>query len=311
MSRILVTPRSLTRTPDPALKALERDGHELVFSQAGETPGEAALLALVPGCVGWLAGVEPISPRVLEAAAGLRAISRNGTGADNIPLDVADRLGIKVMRAGGANARGVAELAFGLALSALRHVPEQCAALKAGVWRRRTGLEMEGRVFGLIGCGAIGRLVARFALAFDAKVRVYDPFPDAGFQPGGNFTWAALSALLEQAEIVSLHCPMPANGRPVLDAAAIARLPHGCHVVNTARAGLVDEVAMLAALKREQVRVYATDVFAVEPPVPSNLLRHDRVIATPHVGGLTAESVRRATIAAVDNLRQALASDRA
>jgi len=311
VNRILVTPRSLTRTPDPVLKTLERDGYELVFSQAGETPDEAALLTLVPGCVGWLAGVEPISPRVLEEAAGLRVISRNGTGADNIPLDVADRLGIKVMRAGGANARGVAELAFGLALAALRHVPEQCAALKAGAWRRRTGLEIEGRVLGLVGCGAVGRLVARFALAFDAKVRVYDPYPDFGFHPGGDFEWVGRGAVLEQAEILSLHCPMPADGRPVLDAAAMARLPHGCHVVNTARAGLVDEAVMLAALERGQVGVYATDVFAVEPPGRSELLQHDRVIATPHIGGLTAESVRRATVAAVDNLRQALASERA
>ena len=311
MSRILVTPRSLTRAPDPALKALERDGYELVFSQAGETPDEAALLALVPGCIGWLAGVEPISPRVLEAAAGLRAISRNGTGADNIPLDVADRLGIKVVRAGGANARGVAELAFGLALAALRHLPEQCAALKAGEWRRRTGLEMEGLVFGLIGCGAVGRLVTRFALALDAKVRVYDPSPDASFRPGGDFAWMGFAAVLEQAKILSLHCPMPVDGRPLLDLEAIARLSGGCHVVNTARAGLVDEAAMLAALEREQVGVYATDVFATEPPGLSDLLRHDRVIATPHIGGLTAESVRRATVAAVDNLRQALASDRA
>jgi len=308
VSRILVTPRSLTRSPDPALYALRQDGHDLVFSRPGETPSEAALLALVPGCVGWLAGVEPISPRVLEAAAGLRAISRNGAGADNIPLDVAERLGIKVLRAGGANARGVAELAFGLALASLRHVPEHCAALKAAAWQRRTGLEIEGRTLGLIGCGAIGRLVARFALAFDAKVRAFDPYPDSGFRPDGDFAWAALDAVLEQAEILSLHCPMPPGGRPVLDAAALARLRPGCHVVNTARAGLVDEAAMLAALEAERVRVYATDVFAVEPPEPSDLLRHPRVIATPHIGGLTAESVRRATVAAVENLRTALAS---
>ena len=308
MSRILVTPRSLTRMPDPALHALEQDGHKLVFSRAGEMPNEAALLALVPGCVGWLAGVEPISPRVLEAATGLRAISRNGAGADNIPLDVAERLGIKVLRAGGANARGVAELAFGLALASLRHVPEHCAALKAAAWQRRTGLEIEGRTLGLIGCGAIGRLVARFALAFDAKVRAFDPYPDAGFRPEGDFAWAELEAVLEQAEILSLHCPMPPGGRPVLDAAALALLRPGCHVVNTARAGLVDEAAMLAALEGERVRVYATDVFAVEPPEPSDLLRHPRVIATPHIGGLTVESIHRATVAAVENLRAALAS---
>jgi phosphoglycerate dehydrogenase-like enzyme len=99
---------------------------------------------------------------------------------------------------------------------------------------------------------------------------------------------------------------MPADGETLLDPAAIASLRRGCHIVNTARAGLVDEAAMLAALETEQVRVYATDVFTVEPPEPSPLLQHPRVIATPHIGGLTAESVTRATVAAVENLRQAL-----
>ena len=308
MNRILVTPRSLTRAPDPVLQLLVEDGYELVFSRAGETPDEPALLALLPGCVGWLAGVEPVSPRVLDAATGLRAISRNGTGIDNLPLDAADRLGIQVLRAGGANARGVAELAFGLLLASLRHVPEQNAALKTGGWHRRPGIEIENRTLGLIGCGAVGRLVARFALAFGARVRVADPYPDPGFIPDGDFGWAPLAQVLAEAEMLSLHCPMPANGQALLDAAAIDRLPAGCHVVNTARAALVDEPAMLAALERDRVRVYATDVFAAEPPPPSALLSHPRVIATPHVGGLTAESVRRATVAAVENLRRALRS---
>jgi len=306
VSRILVTPRSLTRNPSPALQDLVDDGYELVFSRPGETPDEAALLQLLPGCVGWLAGVEPVNPRVLEAATSLRAISRNGTGSDNLPLEVAERLGIQVLRAGGANARGVAELTIGLLLASLRHVPEQSAALKAGAWGRRPGLEIEGRTLGLIGCGAVGRLVVRFALALDARVRVFDPYPDAGFAPPGDFAWVSREQVLAEAEMLSLHCPMPADGNALLHEAAIAGLPHGCHVVNTARAALVDEDAMLAALDREQVLVYATDVFAIEPPPSSPLLAHPRVIATPHIGGLTAESVHRATIAAVANLRRAL-----
>ena len=308
MTRVLITPRSLTRDPNAALQPLADDGHDLVFSRPGETPDEAELLALLPGCVGWLAGVEPVSPRVLEAAPELRAISRNGTGADNLPMEAAERLGIQVLRAGGANARGVAELAIGLILAALRHIPEQSAALKSGQWRRRPGIEVENRTLGLIGCGAVGRLVSRFALAMDARVRAYDPQPDRSFAPPGDFAWAPFEQVLAEAEIVSLHCPMPLHGRAVLDGAAISRLPAGCHVVNTARAALVDEAAMLAALEGGHVRVYATDVFAMEPPPPSPLLAHPRVIATPHVGGLTAESVRRATVAAVDNLRRALAT---
>ena len=306
MNRILVTPRSLTRNPDPALQLLVEDGYELVFSRPGETPDEATLLRLLPGCVGWLAGVEPVSPRVLEAAPGLRAISRNGTGADNLPLGTVQRLGIQVLRANGANARGVAELAVGLILASLRHVPEQSAALKSGSWHRQPGVEIENRTLGLIGCGAVGRLVARFALALDARVRVFDPYPDPAFTPPGDFAWASFDQVLADAEILSLHCPMPPDGRAVLDEAAIGRLRPGCHVVNTARAALVDEAAMLAALERDQVRGYATDVFAAEPPALSPLLMHPRVIATPHIGALTAESVCRATLAAVENLRRAL-----
>ncbi|NPD66741.1 phosphoglycerate dehydrogenase [Lichenicola cladoniae] len=306
MNRILITPRSLTRNPDPALQALVLNGYRLVFSRAGETPDEATLLDLLPGCVGWLAGVEPVSPLVLESAHDLRVISRNGSGSDNLPLEVAERLGIQVLRAAGANARGVAELAIGLMLASLRHVPEQSAALKAGNWQRRPGLEIEGRTLGLIGCGAVGRLVARFALALDARVRVFDPYPDAGFMPEGDFAWAPLEQVLEEADLLSLHCPMPLNGLALLDRPVIGRMRQGCHVVNTARAALVDEEAMLQALESGHVRVYATDVFAVEPPAPSRLLAHSRVIATPHIGGLTAESIRRATVGAVENLQAAL-----
>ena len=211
-----------------------------------------------------------------------------------------------MLRAAGANARGVAELAIGLALAGLRHLPEQSAALKGGTWQRRSGREIEGRTVGLIGCGAVGRLVARFALALDARVRVFDPQPHRGFAPPGDFDWVRRDEVLRDAEIVSLHCPLPPDGAAVLDADAIERLRGGCVVVNTARAALVDEAAMLRALERDAVGVYATDVFAVEPPPPSALLSHPRVIATPHIGGLTEESVRRATVAAVDNLRRAL-----
>lgn len=306
MNRILITPRSLTRAPERALQALEADGFELIFSRAGETPDEAQLLSLVPGCVGWLAGVEPISARVLEAATDLRAISRNGVGIDNVPLAVAEARGIAVLRADAANARGVAELAFGLILAALRHVPESSAALKGGAWHRRPGLEIEGRTIGVVGCGAIGRLVTRFALAMDASVRAFDPYPDASFAPAGDFGWATLPELLAASEILTLHCPLPRDGSAVLDAAALGALRPGALVVNTARAGLVDESALLAALESGRIGVYATDVFAVEPPPPSPLLSHPRVIATPHIGGLTTESVARATHTAVQNLRRAL-----
>jgi D-3-phosphoglycerate dehydrogenase len=304
--RILVTPRSLTREGDPALDLLREAGYEVVTSTPGKQPDEAELLRVVPSCVGWIAGVEPVSTRVLEAARGLRAISRNGTGVDNIDLAGAARLGIRVLRAEGANARGVAELAIGLILALLRQIPWSDARLKTGAWERRRGREIGGRTVGVVGCGRIGRLVAELALGLGARVVGHDAVPVQGFAPGPAFRYADLDTVLADADVLTLHCPALAAGRPLLDAAALARVKAGAVLVNTARASLVDEGAVLAALDEGRLGGFATDVFPEEPPVSTRLVSHPRVIATPHLGGFTDESVALATRVAVENLLEAL-----
>ncbi|HEY0791647.1 MAG TPA: phosphoglycerate dehydrogenase [Chthoniobacterales bacterium] len=305
--QILITPRSLTQVPSPDLEPLERAGFKLIYAAAGKTPTEDELLKLVPGCVGWLAGVEAISERVLHSATSLKAISRNGTGVDNVPVDLARRLGIKVLRAEAANARGVAELAICLALASLRHLPSLNLTLKLGQWKLIRGREIRDRPFGLVGCGAIGRMVAQLALGLGARVTTFDPYPDASFQPGENFAWAPLDAVLASADILSLHCPPPPDGRPVIDRAALNRMKPGCCLVNTARGSLVDEGAIINALDSGKLSTYATDVFPTEPPDPASvLLQHDRVIVSPHIGAFTEESVQRATRKAVENLMSVL-----
>jgi D-3-phosphoglycerate dehydrogenase len=301
--RIAVTPRSLSAAGHPALNLLTERGYEIVYPAPGKTPSEDDLLRAVPGCVGWLAGVEPISPAVLSAAKGLRVISRNGTGIDNIDLRVADDFGIRVERATGANARGVAELAITLMLSAFRSVPWSDAHLRRGDWQRRIGIEAQGRTLAVIGCGAIGREVADLALGLGMWVVGYDPFPSNSFARPG-FRFGTLKEALTAADAISFHCP-PGDA-PILGADMIAHLRRGVVVVNTARAELIDDAAMLAALESGHVGGLATDVFRSEPPEPSPLLAHPRVIQTPHAGGFTEESVERATRVAVENLLKVL-----
>ena len=130
MKKILITPRSLTKQGHPALEKLSEAGCQLIFSTPGELPAQEELLGLVPGCVGYLAGVEKITERVLTSADALRVISRNGTGIDNIDVAAAEKRGIRICRAEGANARGVAELTLGLMLALARSVPFSDAALK-------------------------------------------------------------------------------------------------------------------------------------------------------------------------------------
>ena len=306
MDKVIVTPRSLSKGGHPLLERIRTAGYELSFPSPGAQPTEEQLLAAIGDAVGYLAGVERVSATVLARAAHLRVISRNGTGVDNVDLAAAEARGVIVRRAEGANARGVAELAFGHILAAVRGIASADAALKAGRWTREKGFELEGRTLGLVGCGRIGKQVARFALAFDMRVLAHDPFPDPRFSPSPAFAYAPLPDVLRQAHVLSLHAPTPADGHALLGPEAIATLRKGVVVVNTARQALVDQVAMAQALLERRVAAYTIDAFDKEPPDDLAFIQTPGVLATPHLGGFTDESVDRATAVAVDNLLDSL-----
>jgi D-3-phosphoglycerate dehydrogenase len=306
VAKILVTPRSLTKGGDPALDLLRKAGYEVVFCTPGKAPDEAELALLLPGCVGWLAGVEKITDAVLAKAADLKAISRNGTGVDSVDLAACRRRGIPVLRAEGANARGVAELALGLVLALMRSIPFSDARIKAGGWERRQGSELEGKTLGVIGTGRIGKLVARFGLDLGMNVIGADTYPDPSLAKAPGFRYAPVGELLAGSDVVTLHCPHEPGQKPLIDAAALAVMKMGSYLVNTARSRLVDADAVLKSLADGRLAGYAVDAYDAEPPAAHPLFADARVIATPHVGAFTAESVARATRAAVDNLLAAL-----
>lgn len=266
------------------------------------------MLAAVPGCVGWLAGVEPVSKAVIAAADRMQVISRNGTGVDNLPMEAISAAGIAVRRAEGTNARGVAELALALILAGLRDLIPTHIGLKAGAWPRRIGTEIQGAEIAVIGLGAIGRALAGFCLALGANVRGFDPFAPADVILHPAFARMDFSEAIKGAMVVSLHAPMQSDGRALLGAAQLASLARGAVLVNTAREGLVDPQAVLAALQSGQLGTYATDAFDSEPPVMTPLLHHPQVITTSHIGGFTGASVERSTQRAVENLLEALAT---
>jgi D-3-phosphoglycerate dehydrogenase len=301
MPRILITPRSLTATPHPAVEALRERGHEVVYCQPGKTPDEAELIRLVPGVAGWLAGVEPVSPAVIAAARDLRVIARNGVGVDNLPLAALAGRGIAVRTANGANAAGVAELAVGLMMAALRHIPWADHGIKQGQWPRKIGREIRGRLIGVIGCGAIGGEVARLCHALGARPLVYDAVGAATarlmFAQAVDF-----ETLISESEIITLHCPAPADGTALLGARQFAAMRPGVVLINTARATLVDAAALRGALDAGRVAGYAADVFDEEPPRDLTLAGDPRVIATSHIGAYTAESVERATVMAIEQI---------
>lgn len=302
-ARVLVTPRSLTTAGIDVVPELDplRRRFELIGCTPGRMPDDEELLRLVPGCVGWLAGVERIGWAVLGAASDLRVISRNGTGTDAIDLVAAERAGVQVRRAAGANSQGVAELVLAVVLSALRHLGPASTALRAGRWERAQGAELGERTVGIIGLGAVGRRAATLLAGCGARVLGHDPFITES-----QVNRVDLDDLLHRCDVISLNLPAPTNGCPFIDADRLALMPVGTVLVNTARSALVDDAAVLAALEDGRLTAYAVDAFDSEPPEMSALLAHERVIATPHLGGYTGAGVRRATQMAVENLILAL-----
>ncbi|MDZ7617667.1 MAG: phosphoglycerate dehydrogenase [Patescibacteria group bacterium] len=307
MPKILITPRSITAGGHPSLERLREAGFELLFCTAGKMPDEKELCTLLPGCVGHLAGVEPLTAAVLEAATDLKVISRNGVGVDNIDLAAARERGIHVCRAEGANARSVAELTLGLLLGLARSIPFSDQCMKAGRWQRRSGVELAGQTLGLVGCGQIGRIVADLALAFGMKVIAFDVAPQTESLPP-RFEHAALDRVVREADFLSLHCPAPPDGRPLLAAAELALMKPTACLVNTARASLVDSRALCEAIEGGRLAGAAVDVYEEEPPHDRRLLSLDRVIATPHIGGFTSQGVDRLMEIAVANLLECLKS---
>lgn len=307
--RVLVTPRSLTGGTDRALlDPLEQAGYEVALGPTGRQPTEAELIALLPGCIGYLAGVEPVGAPVLAAADALRVISRNGAGTDNIDMATAAARGIRVVRAGGANARGVAELTIALILAGLRQIPRTDRLVRCGKWDRPRGRELAGRTLGIVGYGSIGRQVAALATALGMHCLAYDPFVDADVEGSASARLVrSLDDALRNSDVVTLHCPPLPSGEPLLGDRELRLIPRGGVLVNTARWSLVDVPAAVRALDESHLAAYATDTFATEPPELDALVTHERAIVTPHIGGLTDESVRRAGEAAVANLLAALA----
>jgi D-3-phosphoglycerate dehydrogenase / 2-oxoglutarate reductase len=298
VKRVLVTPRSLTNGDHPAFERLRRAGWEIVLGPNGRLPDEGELCQLIQGCLGWIAGVEPVTAKVLAAAKALKVISRNGSGIDNIPLAEATQRGITVLRATGANAQGVAELTLGLALTAMRGIHLADRGLKEGIWSRSIGAELNGRRAAVVGYGRIGRAVARLFAAFGSTVSVIEPL-EVATEP---FAKVPLEFAIREAELITLHCPPLADGMPLLTKALLSRVRPGVILINTARRTLVDEEGLWQQIETGRISAYCSDVFDQADATAAKLIAHPRVVATSHLGAFTRESVDRAALEAVQNL---------
>jgi phosphoglycerate dehydrogenase-like enzyme len=285
---ILVTPTSYGKN-DPRLRTkLEAAVGKVIYNPTGRPLSAAELRKLLPGCHGYIAGLDTIDRTSLEAADRLRVIARYGAGVDRIDLEAAREKEITVTNTPGANAVSVAELTIGLLLSVARVIPAAHTATTAGQWPRLSGVSLEGKVIGLLGLGAIGQQVARRLRGFDCNVVAYDPIADSGFARQHHVTLLPMDEVLRQADFLSLHLPALPETRGMVDATFLGKMKPGSFLINTARGELINEADLLFVLQDGHLRGAALDAFATEPPGADNpLLALPQVIATPHTGAHT------------------------
>ncbi|MCP1662586.1 D-3-phosphoglycerate dehydrogenase [Methanocalculus sp. AMF5] len=239
-----------------------------------------------------------VTARVIDAAPKMKYIGRAGAGVDNIDTDAATRKGIIVANAPEGNTLAATEHTMAMILSLARRIPSANASMKKGEWKRSAfmGVEMNEKVIGIVGFGRIGREVAKRAQSFDMRVVAYDPFITA--ERGAQFGVEMMSVedLFRVADVITVHTPLIKETKHLINEKSIATMKDGVRIINCARGGIIDEMALAEAVKSGKVAGAALDVFEEEPPANSPLLDLDTVIVTPHLGASTVEAQKNVAI---------------
>jgi D-3-phosphoglycerate dehydrogenase len=304
MSKVLISD-SLSPA---AVKIFEDRGVDVDF-KTGMSPEE--LIA----CIGDYDGLAvrsatKVTKDVLAAATNLKVVGRAGIGVDNIDVDEATARGVIVMNTPFGNSITTAEHAIAMMFALARDIPEANASTQAGKWEKNRfmGVEVTSKTLGVIGCGNIGSIVADRALGLKMKVVAYDPYLTGERAKDLGVRKVELDELLAQADFITLHTPLTDATRDIIDADAIAKMKEGVRVINCARGELVDEAAMVEALKSGKVAGAAIDVFRDEPAKESPYFGLENVVCTPHLGAATTEAQENVALQVAEQMSDFLNS---
>lgn len=302
---ILITwPRFRADDPETAGR-LASAGYRVRHAPYGGSRSPEELTELLDGAVGAIVSGDPFTAAVFAASPHLRVVSRTGVGLDSIDTDAAKAAGVALFTTPGLNHNACADHTMALILALVRRLVENDAAVRKGRWDRAgrlSGGELTGARVGLIGLGRIGRAVARRLEGFEVEIRVYDPeITDAS-----PFQLTTLDDVMHWSDIISIHCPLTPSTRKMIGARQLASARPGLILINTARGAIVDEAALAAAIRSGQVAGAGLDVFRVEPPHDSELLRLPEVVVSPHIAGLSEKSMRLMLDRCIDNVLEFL-----
>jgi len=300
--RVLVTPRAFLDLDGEHREVLKKAGYEVVANPRPRALTEDEMAAYIVGMAAVIVGDEPITHRVLDQATGLKVISKFGTHVDNIDVDVAAARKIPVTFTPGVTHPAVAELTLGLMFALLRGIPQMDRDVRNGKWLSVTGIELMGKTLGIVGMGGIGKEVAKRALALGMNVLGFDMHPDESFAEHHGIEYVPADELLKNSDIVTLHLGLNPETRGWLSKMRVARIRPGSFLINTGRPELIDEGAVLDAMRGQRIRGAAFDLPGEENQFAVPLLAQENVLVSSHAGSHTEETVRRQAVMAAENV---------
>lgn len=300
--KVLVTPRSFGKTDARAFEILKEAGLEIVVNATGGILDRERLAEMLADCDGVVLGVDPLDASVLAGAPKLKAVAKYGVGVDNIDLDECKRRGITVSRTVGANADAVADYAFALMLAVARRVVRIDGLCRKRDWTKLDCVDVSGKILGLVGLGAIGKGMAARARGFGMRVLGHDVFWDDARAGELGIEKASPEDICRQADFISLHVPLTEATRGMIGRGQIALMKPTAIIVNTARGGVVDEDALLEALKSGRIYGAGIDAFEREPPDNPDWYGLDNLVMGSHSAASTDGATVRMGRMAAENL---------
>ena len=299
--KVLISTSSFGQYDSRPLELLKTRGFEVVLNPYGRTLKAGKVIELAKDCHGIIAGTEPLTAEVLKNLPLLKAISRVGVGLENIDMEAARRLGIKVKNTPDVPTQAVAELTLGLILNVIRKISFMDKRIRGGTWNKEMGWLLFGKTAGIVGLGRIGKRVAELLRPFEVKILANEPKPDKKWVEKNKVRLTSLEGLLREGDVVTLHIPYTEQNRNLINADRLKIMKRGAILINTSRGGLVDENDLYQVLKDGHLGGAALDVMEHEP-YDGPLKELDNVVLTPHIGSYALETRVQMELEAVKNL---------
>ena len=302
--KILITPRAFAKNGMKEIEKLKQQGWEIHLNDTGKSYSHEEFVKYAKDVDGIIIGVDIADREMLKGCKNLKAIAKYGVGVDNIDLDTAKELGIKISRTVGSNSVSVAEHTIALMFACAKRIVDGAINVKNGKWNKNYEIELMGKKIGIIGFGNIGRHVGRLAQGIGMNVCAYDVFPiNEKYAKEHNIQICSLDELVRTSDVITIHTPLTSETKDMINAERLKEMKTTAIVINAARGGIINEADLYEALVNKEIFAAGFDVFSTEPPkTDEKLLRLDNFILTPHAASKTLEADMNTIKMSITNL---------